>query len=132
MKKQLISEREINQRMIKQLKENINGQQPEVTASESDVANDQAEFRQNVAMDAKFTEFSILPDAGNVIFKGSIPGICEWKFELTNRDGVEITIPQPTKIDKDILDIFTKMDGVFANWKGTWSTKLIEYQKTSG
>lgn len=126
--KKLINEREINQRMIKTIREGMDNSTA-MKPSDSDISSDQQEFRQNVAMEAKFIEFSILPDAGNVIFKGSIPGICEWSFELTNRDGVLITIPQPVVIDSDILEMFQKMTGVFENWKSQWSTKLLEYQK---
>lgn len=131
VEKKLISERDISQRMIKHLREDIS-EPTVVNASASDIAKNQAEFRQNVAMDAKFTEFSILPDAGNVIFKGSIPGICEWSFEYIKRDGVEIVISQPVVVDREVLEMLSKMDGVFQNWRAEWSPKLIEYQKSSG
>lgn len=138
MKKPVINEREINQRMIKLMKENAEQQQVvgnnnnngggAVSPSSSDVSGDQERFRQNIAADAKFTEFSILPDAGNVIFKGSIPGVCEWKFELTNMNGVEISMQQPVTITEKILTIFQKMNGEFENWRVQWGPKLTEYQ----
>lgn len=134
--KKPINEREINQRMIKLIKES---QEPAtidsnataggaVAPSSSDVSEDQERFRQNIATDAKFTEFNILPDAGNVIFKGSIPGVCEWKFEFANRNGVEISMQQPVTMTDEILDMFKKMNGEFDNWRSQWGTKLTEYQ----
>lgn len=134
MKKQVINEREINQRMIKYLREDEsdtpnNTDGTTVNPSQSDISKDQEEFRQNVASDAKFIEFSILPDANNVVFKGSIPGVCEWKFELVNRNGVEIVIPEPITMTSEILEIFNDMNGVFLNWKEEWGPKLTEYQQ---
>jgi hypothetical protein len=131
-----INEREINQRMIKLMTEEIEST-PQDTAgnaiapTKSDVAKSQEEFRQLVASDAKFVEFNILPDANNVIFKGGIPGICQWKFELTNRQGPEIMIEQPVNVTEDIIDIFKTMHGVFMNWKKEWDVKLTEYQQNS-
>lgn len=139
MKKQVINEREINQRMIKLMSENSNeptiGDSPtsgSISPSSSDISEDQAKFRQNIATDAKFTEFNILPDAGNIIFKGSIPGVCEWKFEFVNRNGVEITMQQPVTMTDDILEMFKKMNGEFENWRKDWGTKLTEYQSNGG
>lgn len=142
--KKIITEREISQRMIKVMTENNapvtdeappTGPQPQemsgntIAPTKSDVAKDQEEFRQLIASDAKFTEFNILPDANNVIFKGGIPGVCQWKFELTNRLGVEIIIEQPINLTEDTLDMFKSMQGVFINWKKEWATKLTEYQQ---
>lgn len=123
--KKLINEREISQRMMKVITEEIKST-PQDTAGQtvaptkSDVAKDQEEFRQLIASDVKFTEFNILPDANNVIFKGGIPGVCQWKFELTNRNGVEILIEQPINLTDDIIEMFKTMQGMFINWKKEW------------
>jgi len=129
--KKFINERELDQKMfktIKTLRENVEPQPP-VQPSETDIAANQEEFRQTVAMDAKFKEFNILVDAGNVIFNGSIPGICEWEFEYQNREGAQIAIPQQITMTNDVMEMLNKMNGAFENWRNEWSTKLLEYQK---
>jgi hypothetical protein len=136
--KKVINERDITKKMIKVMTENVPGlatdynSEQTVSPSDSDVSLNQENFRQHVAMDAKFTEFSILPDADNVVFKGSIPGVCEWVCEYKNRSGIEIIVQEPLTLTEDTIKMFEKMGGFYDNWRGEWSKKLIEYKQSNG
>lgn len=99
--------------------------------SNADVAEEQNQFRQNIASDTKFYEFSILPDAGNVVFRGEIPNVCEFMFELSERDGFSFKAENPITFSANTLSLLTKLHGYFENWKEEWGLKLSEYQNNA-
>ncbi len=119
----LLNERDLNKRMMKIMSEGY-----KVSPSKSDVSEDQQQFRQNVASDTKFIEFSILPDAGNVIFKGSIPNVCEWVYEFNERNGPKILMANQIILTDEVMTILNKISSEFLNWREKWGTKLTEYQ----
>jgi len=128
--------REIDKKMFKVINEsralNENKQalnESDVTnPTKSDVTDEQNKFRQNVTTDVKFTEFNILPDAGNVIFRGYIPNLCEWSFEFSDRVGFGFSTQNVITMNDDTIEIIKKMNGYFINWRKEWGEKLIEYQ----
>jgi hypothetical protein len=148
MKKNVINEREMTQRMLQTInktknliKENEEMQNPaeamqqevnKVEASESDVAEAQEKFRQNVAPDAQFKEYTIQPDQGNVVFSGSVPGLGDWIFEYTQKEGYAFqTDTQITMTDTN-FEVLKKMFGYFINWREEMSEKLLEYKQSNG
>lgn len=159
MKKPMINEREISQRMFTTMRnknfltETYNpneggspesvgmeqGGSPEqeepknaIAASESDVVEAQERFRQNVAPDANFSDYTILPDEGNVIFSGSIPGLGQWSFEYTQKEGFGFQTDNQITISNTNFEILKKMFGYFINWREEMSEKLLEYKQNNG
>lgn len=149
MKKPMLNEREINQKMFRRmresgiLRENFNAEagtaeappadaEPagnKIEPSENDVAEAQEKFRQNVAPDTQFTEFTILPEQSNVIFKGVIPGLGEFIFEYTQKEGYAFNTDGQVTMSNINFDILKKMVGYFTNWKEEMATKLLEYKQ---
>ena len=153
MKKPMINEREFTQQMFKKmrersiLREDFNADQggaeapvaePQTEApankvepSENDVAEAQEKFRQNVAPDTQFTEYTILPDQSNVIFKGAIPGLGEFIFEYTQKEGYAFNTDGQVTMSAINFEILKKMVGYFTNWREEMATKLLEYKQES-
>jgi hypothetical protein len=140
--KSRINEREINQRMMKVIRESAQMQHPEaapldnkgskpaITPPEQDIAEEQAKFRR-ISNDAQFTEYAILPDEQNIIFSGYIPGLCEFVFELSQQEGFAIRIPELATMTPRKLEIIKDMGGYYENWRTEMWDKLREYQQDS-
>jgi hypothetical protein len=100
-----------------------------ITPSESDVIEQQEKFRQTVAADTQFTSFTILPDEGNVIFSGTIPGICDFVFDLNQREGYGFKTQSQITMTNQTAEILKTMNAYFENWRGEMFDKLREYQQ---
>jgi hypothetical protein len=150
MKKQLINERDITQRMFQKmrnqniLREDFGSQAPEqpteempqenpkpngMSPSENDVAQAQENFRQNVAADAIFEEFTIIPEDNNVIFTGTIPGLGKFIFEYTQKEGYAFETEGQITMSAINFDVIKKLVGYFSNWKEEMTEKLLEYKQ---
>ena len=100
-----------------------------ITPSETDVIEQQEKFRQTIAPDTKFNSFTIMPEESNVIFSGTIPGICDFVFDLNQMEGFGFSTPNQITMTQQKFDIIEKMNGYFVNWRGEMSNKLREYQQ---
>jgi hypothetical protein len=153
MKKQVINERDVTQMMFKKLRnENIlredfgaateepptqeapqeGGETNSLAPSENDVSEAQEKFRQNVAPDTVFEEFTIYPDENNVIFSGNIPGLGKFVFEYTQKEGYAFETEGQVTMSNINFEIIKKMVGYFTNWKEEMATKLLEYKQNNG
>lgn len=103
-----------------------------ITPSKVDVIKQQEQFRQTIAPDTIFTSFTILPEQSNVIFSGTIPGICDFVFDMNQREGFGFSTPNQITMTSEVFDVIEMMNGYFKNWRSEMSDKLREYQQGEG
>lgn len=121
-----INEHDITKKMLDTIRKPLiveNEASDSIDLTGPELEEEKKEFMETVDPGTNFEVFKLYPQADNAVFAGNINNTIEWQFNLSEDNGLYVTLNN-VRLDDSTFKTLQKLIGQYKNWSDKWKQKI--------